>query len=66
MVLGHLSYKIHYYSLHTGDMVFHISFVTNFCLHWKPWLYCLSPTRRYPKPLTTSETEVRCGFKSFI
>ena len=36
MVLGLLSHKIHYYSLHTGDMVFHISFAISFCLPLVP------------------------------
>ena len=57
-VLGHLFYEINYYSLHTGDMMFHTSFVIIFCLHCKSRLY-----RLLPKPLTTPETEIRYGFK---
>jgi hypothetical protein len=64
MVLGYFSYKIHYYSFHTRDM-FHISFLINFCSHWKVRLYRFLPTRRHPKP-PTPETEVIYGFKSVL
>jgi hypothetical protein len=34
MVLGHLSDKFNYYSFHTGDIMYFVSFLLNFCLQW--------------------------------
>jgi len=64
MVLGHMYYKIHKYFFHTGDIMFQVFSLLHFLQYWKSKLY-LFPTRRYHKHLTTSETEVRNGFRYY-